>query len=155
MQTFLPYRSFARSAATLDLKRLGKQRVENLQIMTTLLTGRDAWKHHPAVLMWQGYELHLLDYQHAMCEQWVTNFTKRGVPYSDSCYEKTFEMVATHLDKAGHDVPPWLGDERVHISHQSRLIQKFPEHYRPQFPDAPVDLEYFWPVAVPTESENR
>lgn len=146
MQTFLPYPSFRRSAETLDLKRLGKQRVENLQIMTTLLTGRDAWKNHPAVKMWRGHELHLLDYQHAMCEQWVKNFTQRGVPYSDSCYAKTLAMVDAHRDSAGDTPPPWLGDERVHISHQSRLIQKDHEHYEPQFPLAPLDLEYFWPV---------
>ena len=32
MQTFLPYADFQRSAQVLDYKRLGKQRVEALQI---------------------------------------------------------------------------------------------------------------------------
>jgi hypothetical protein len=147
MQTFLPYSSFARSAATLDLKRLGKQRVENLQIMTTLVTGRDAWKNHPAVKMWRGYEAALLEYQGAMCERWVQNRTQKDKPYSDSCLVKTTEVwMALANDLRHYATPPWLGDERVHISHQSRLIQKDPEHYRPQFPDAPTDLEYFWPV---------
>ena len=32
MQTFLPYQNFIKSAKCLDYKRLGKQRVEALQI---------------------------------------------------------------------------------------------------------------------------
>jgi len=36
MQTFLPYPDFKRSAQVLDRQRLGKQRVENLQLMTAL-----------------------------------------------------------------------------------------------------------------------
>lgn len=39
MQTFLPYADFAESASVLDQKRLGKQRVETLQIFQAL-TGR-------------------------------------------------------------------------------------------------------------------
>ena len=37
MQTFLPHPNFAASAHVLDRQRLGKQRVENLQIMSALL----------------------------------------------------------------------------------------------------------------------
>lgn len=37
MQTFLPYPNFIGSAKVLDSRRLGKQRVENLQIMQALL----------------------------------------------------------------------------------------------------------------------
>lgn len=40
MQTFLPYPNFIGSAKVLDVRRLGKQRVENLQIMQTLLGKR-------------------------------------------------------------------------------------------------------------------
>lgn len=40
MQTFLPYADYEQSAAVLDQKRLGKQRVETLQIMQVLLGER-------------------------------------------------------------------------------------------------------------------
>lgn len=48
MQTFLPYSDFARSAASLDMMRLGKQRVETFQVLQKLLnerliTGVKAW----------------------------------------------------------------------------------------------------------------
>jgi len=36
MQTFLPYPDFERSARALDLKRLGKQRVECIQVLRGL-----------------------------------------------------------------------------------------------------------------------
>ena len=36
MQTFLPYKSFKKSAETLDYQRLGKQRVEAMQIINVI-----------------------------------------------------------------------------------------------------------------------
>ena len=36
MQTFLPYESFAESAKVLDWRRLGKQRVEGMQIIKAI-----------------------------------------------------------------------------------------------------------------------
>ena len=36
MQTFLPYSSFAATAGLLDVRRLGKQRVEVLQVVADL-----------------------------------------------------------------------------------------------------------------------
>jgi hypothetical protein len=59
VQTFLPYPDFARSAAVLDDRRLGKQRVETLQILRALTRPDYGWRHHPAVLMWKGHEVSL------------------------------------------------------------------------------------------------
>ncbi|MEU7740966.1 MSMEG_6728 family protein [Nonomuraea sp. NPDC049158] len=56
MQTFLPYPDFARTAAVLDPLRLGKQRVEALQILRALTIPGYGWRHHPAVRMWASYE---------------------------------------------------------------------------------------------------
>mgnify|MGYP001181886526 FL=1 len=36
MQTFLPYESFRKSAEVLDWRRLGKQRVEGMQIINAI-----------------------------------------------------------------------------------------------------------------------
>jgi len=52
MQTFLPYQNYSRCAEVLDNKRLGKQRVECLQILNALLDASKGWKQHPAVKMW-------------------------------------------------------------------------------------------------------
>lgn len=141
MQTFLPYSDFALAASTLDMRRLGKQRVEVLQIVKALTLDDYGWKNHPATLMWTGHLGALLDYQIAICHEWVE---VRG--YKDTCLEKTYDALLAYDGDVSFDDPPWLGDERVHESHRSMLIQKNDEHYRPQFTGTPDNLEYFWPV---------
>lgn len=53
MQTFLPYTDPEKCARVLDNKRLGKQRVEAIQILNVLLgvTQTKGWRNHPAVKM--------------------------------------------------------------------------------------------------------
>ena len=141
MQTFLPYPDFERSARTLDPKRLGKQRVETIQVVRALTRPGYGWANHPAVLMWRGFEEALGRYGFACCEAW----TELG--FGDTCAL----TIATDLRAAGVDtvrtqpelaaadaLPPWLGDEAVHRSHQSSLVRKDAEHYGRLFPDVPT-----------------
>ena len=138
MQTFLPYRSFQRSAECLDTKRLGKQRVETLQILNTLAGKSSGWQNHPAVVMWRGYESTLIDYGVAICREWL----RRG--YRDTCLEKIESFRNTFPTHAAN--PSWLGKRNFHRSHQSNLLRKAPDHYSKYF-NVPVDLEYQWPRA--------
>ena len=71
MQTFLPYPDFARSARALDVRRLGKQRVECLQVVRGLTVPDYGWRHHPAVRMWRGHLEALGRYTLACCEVWT------------------------------------------------------------------------------------
>lgn len=129
MQTFLPYRSFESSARVLDQARLGKQRVETLQIMTALVTGK-GWIHHPVTKMWRGYEFALLSYQEAICSEWI----KRG--HNDSCLEKTRELFMQLPEELRLPrIPPWLGKKRFHSAHRANLLRKSPTHY----------TQYHWP----------
>jgi len=136
MQTFLPYEDFKQSAKSLDRQRLGKQRVENIQIMKALYLPEYGWQNHPAVKMWRGYELHLMQYQEAICNEW----TSRG--YKDTCLEKTRDFLSDKI--ASKARPSWLGNVQLHLSHQSNLVRKAPEHYGPMW-DVSNDLEYVWP----------
>ena len=86
MQTFLPWPDFATSAKALDMRRLGKQRVETLQILKALTDENYGWQHHPATKMWRGYEVGLVNYGVAICAEWIT----RG--YKDTCLEKIEDM---------------------------------------------------------------
>lgn len=145
MQTFLPYENFAASAAVLDNKRLGKQRVETLQVIKALTVENYGWKNHPAVKMWQGSLFFLSTYQKAVCDEW-TNV--RG--YKDTCLEKSIALLnayqSTHED-VQLTRPSWLGDEALHRSHRSNLIRKDAEFYAPRFEDGlSGDLPYVWPV---------
>jgi len=56
MQTFLPYEDFQKSAQVLDYRRLGKQRVEGMQIIKAIENPKpQGWKKHPIVKMWTPY----------------------------------------------------------------------------------------------------
>src|SRR5205814_10681154 len=62
MQTFLPYPSFERTARVLDVRRLGKQRVEALQVLRAQHIPNYGWRHHPVVKMWRGHDEALVYY---------------------------------------------------------------------------------------------
>jgi hypothetical protein len=47
VQTFLPYPDFAESAQVLDQARLGKQRVEALQVLRAVTLPGYGWQSHP------------------------------------------------------------------------------------------------------------
>lgn len=142
MQTFLPYFDFNETAKSLDRARLGKQRVECKQILSCLLgIGSDAWKNHPAVKMWKGHENALAFYTLAICDEW----RRRG--YRDSIREWVFKEVYTRTSQ-NHEMPPWLGDERLHHSHRSNLFRKDPVHYARAFLGSTYDSTepYWWPT---------
>jgi len=144
MQTFLPYSNFKKSAEVLDMKRLGKQRVEALQIMQVLLnvSTKKGWRNHPAVKMWKGHESTLLAYAQIICDEW----TSRG--YKDTCRDKIFQMFITHAtpEMCISDAPDWLGQEEFHASHRSNLLRKKPEHYSQFNWKEMSNLEYVWPT---------
>lgn len=142
MQTFLPYADFVKTAQTLDRQRLGKQRVETLQILSALSDATYGWQNHPAVKMWRGYQSSLFLYQEAICAEWVS----RG--YNDTCLEKSRHLVQTQCyDET--QMPPWLGDEKLHLSHRSNLLRKNATFYAPLFEDGlQNDIEYYWPTGL-------
>lgn len=143
MQTFLPYKNFARSAACLDRHRLGKQRLECLDILRILLGTADDWLirrygNHAAVRMWRGYEWALACYGSVICTEW----TDRG--YRDTRLPLIMQEVCG-LDANGP--PPWLGNRTFHRSHKSNLLRKNPGHYKQFGWNVPDDLPYYWPVS--------
>lgn len=146
MQTFLPFADFAETAAVLDPRRLGNQRTEALVILRVCNIPTYGWQHHPAVRMWRGHESALMAYGRAICEAWIAQ------GHADTVLGKLEEWapdggLPTQADLArSGDLPPWLGDERLHRSHRSALLRKDPDWYGPRFDDVPDDLPYFWPV---------
>lgn len=136
MQTFLPYADFKQSALVLDYRRLGKQRVEVKQLITAINGESKGWVNHPAAVMWRGYVPALAVYGMVICREWID----RG--YKDSLLPYFTSLVLNNND--GLDKPSWVGDARVHLSHQSNLVRKDPIFYRPIFGDVPDDLPYVW-----------
>ena len=140
MQTFLPFHDFKKTAKVLDRLRLGKQRVECLQIFNTILNNKKGWANHPAVLMWRTYENHLVDYGLAICQEWI------GRGYKDTCFHKIKKWQKLAPNGFKGMPPEWLGDEQLHSSHRASLLFKNPEWYSQfKWPEVPK-LDYFWPV---------
>lgn len=146
MQTFLPYKDFAESAGCLDRHRLGKQRIETLEILVILSNDQPEWmsdgwyerclshSNHPAVLMWEDYVEALVEYGVCICEEWVS----RG--YADRQRERILEY------SWGDEVvmPDWLTDDFVR-RHRSNLLRKNHDYYSKFGWDVPADLPYLWP----------
>ncbi|MEU9625790.1 MSMEG_6728 family protein [Streptomyces luteogriseus] len=162
MQTFLPYPDFRTTALALDRRRLGKQRVEALQVLRGLVVPGYGWRRHPAVKMWLGYEEALVRYGLEICRVW------REQGHQDTCAATLVADVAAtrphapirdqHRLAAEGELPPWLGDGPFHESHRSALVRKDPETYATLFPDVPDDLPYVWPTSDRTggqPSRNR
>jgi hypothetical protein len=153
MQTFLPVADFAHSARLLDPARLGKQRVETLQILRALEVPDYGWATHPAVLMWRGRRPALVAYGLAMVRVWrARGFADTTEDLIAEFAPEAVELGQPGLAAAGR-LPSWLGDAALHRSHRSSLLAKDPGFYRPRFAelfgtqpdDLPDDLPYVWP----------
>ncbi len=152
MQTFLPYAGFDRTARALDPRRLGKQRVEALQVLRGQLVPNYGWRHHPAVKMWHGHQEALAAYGVAICREWI----RRG--HADTVLGTILETFGSGPDPHTQAnprtqaelrqlglLPPWLGTSAFHRAHRSALVRKDPGWYGPMFPGVPDDLPYVWP----------
>ncbi|WP_256106925.1 MSMEG_6728 family protein [Streptomyces sp. ODS05-4] len=156
MQTFLPFPGFTESAEALDPRRLGKQRVEAVQVWRGLTVPGYGWRRHPAVRMWRGYEEALVRYGLEVCAVWT------AAGRADTCAAMLRDGFAAWREGDGRgdgvvavrgqeqlaaagELPPWLGLPEFHRSHRSRLLGKDPDFYRARFPGDPDDLPYVWP----------
>jgi hypothetical protein len=157
MQTFLPYKSFAKSARALDNKRLNKQILEGYQILKVLNNPDPsaAWRNHPAVKMWRGHEMGLWNYITAM----VLEANNRGIK-TDKNMENLVALRNATQDNWGTKIPKWYTDaetmERLTTTHKVNLYRKDPTYYyqfglaklseynKPCCQDKKIPCQYFW-----------
>lgn len=140
MQTFLPYKSFIETAKCLDNKRLGKQRSEAKTILNILegkaklnRYGKVSWINHPAVKMWVGYEDCLKLYLNFIIEEWENRGFKNN-------------MDKEEIDILEVKCPQWLGNEKFHDSHKSKLLEKDIKFYNKYGWEVKIGLPYLWPT---------
>lgn len=129
MQTFLPYPNFTQTAKCLDNKRLGKQRVEAMQILNAI-QNQTGWKHHPIVKMWIGYEDCLKYYCNCMIKEWISRGFKNNM--------KIYEIPVIH------PTPVWLGNSHFHSSHRAALLAKNFEWYSKFGWTEEPKIDYVW-----------
>ena len=143
MQTFLPYESFEKSAQTLDWRRLGKQRVEGMQIINAITgkTRKDGkpykgWINHPCSVMWKDYVPALKHYTNVIIQEWITRGYNNNMEFYD-----TGKII----------MPDWIGNEKFHSSHRANLLRKDFDYYsqfgwteNPERPYVWHDKEKLW-----------
>jgi hypothetical protein len=128
MQTFLPFKSFTKSAQILDSKRLNKQILEGYQILKVLGNPdpKAAWRNHPAVKMWRDHEVSLYYYVMAMAKE----ADLRGIK-TDKNRANIQELKMKSNWNAKK--PKWYADpnimDRLTESHRANLYRKDPEYY--------------------------
>jgi hypothetical protein len=138
VNTFLPYSDFRRSAESLDRLRLGKQRCEAMQILSTIRNpNAKGWRNHPVVNMWRGYESALMFYFNCVVNEWVKRGYKNNMPLCE-------------VDEEKIEMPWWMDNKDFHMSHQASLVRKFPEFYSSMFDvsDEQMSKGYVWPKIV-------
>jgi hypothetical protein len=123
MQTFLPHRSFFKSADYLDNLRLNKQILEVKQILRASLGYTKGWTNHPIVKMWRGYEAGLITFGIACCETFrIRNKKEHSVE----------EYLRDFIGRVGSEDlinPPWLSDETITNQYRANLLYKDYDHY--------------------------
>ena len=143
MQTFLPHESFEKSAQVLDWRRLGKQRVEGMQIINAITgkTRKDGkpykgWINHPCSVMWKDYVPALKHYTNIIIQEWITRGYNNNMEFYD-----TGKII----------MPDWIGNEKFHSSHRANLLRKDYEYYsqfgwteNPEKPYVRHDKEKLW-----------
>ena len=161
--TLLPYESFSESARVLDRALLSRQRLDGLEIIDALVaTPPEASSAvDPGVAMWGGYGIALTTYILACCNEW----TGRG--YRDGVKSKVLKRVGARLNMSPeavegaahqdllaleaewgnslHMLPPWLGLDELHTSHQAYLLRKNPGWYRKYGWDVDDSRPLVWP----------
>lgn len=142
MQTFLPHPDFAKSAEVLDRQRLGKQRVEVLQLLKALHGESKGWVNHPCTKMWRLHTRALVEYGNAICSEW----RHRG--YKDTCLDKILKYyyIPSIIRPASHFYPDWFGNEAFHASHRAALLAKNLEWYGKFGWKEEPKIDYLWPT---------
>lgn len=157
MQTFLISSSFWQTAECLDKKRLGKQRVEGLQILKAIRDPNYGWQNHPAVNMWRECPVALFEYTYIICEYWRE---VRG--YKDSIQNtliKEFPLLHQEMYHKPTQRPTWFLNkeilDKVTSSHRAALLAKNHKHYNQfKWSDLPK-IDYFWPVGMILASPSK
>lgn len=162
MQTFLPHPSKRESLDALDNKRLNKQILECYQILKVLSkqSPSNAWRNHPAVLMWEGAENEL--WRYAMTAVKLADM--RGIK-TENNLANLKALAKTSVLSWGDNDPAWVKSptviKRVNTTHQANLYRKDPIYYAHYANSVNSEYnkpccstcQYYWPTH-PLKSKN-
>ncbi len=143
MLFLLPEEDIVKSIKCLDYTVLDQTIVSTTKLMK-ILAGNKAeprMAERPYVAMWRYYPGWLADYLRCMHINWRHRFgvTHRIYKLSHSYYGSLFPEQVEEL------YPYWLGDEKLHKSHQAWLLRKNYLYYAQHGWDVDVDTPEYWP----------
>lgn len=116
----------------MDYRRLGKQRVEAMQLINIQEGRTKTWSNHPASRMWDGY----VDALKSYCNHMIVEWKNRGYNNTMKFYSLTSPVY----------FPPWMKDEAFHASHRAALLYKDYEYYKQFGWVEKPELNYVWPI---------
>lgn len=148
MFTYLPYTDFERSARCLTDPILKQQQIDCLDVIEYVfipveykdvgsplercrikVEGR--WKNHPVSKMWAHYRWALLCYSFAINRECILrgfdNIESKLKMYGNQVHQKTMTR------KFPNQVPKFIYDMKLKLSHRAALIREDPEHYKTIF----------------------
>lgn len=133
----MQHQNYELVAQELDDKRLGKQRVEAYQIVKALrgdYANSGAWENHPATVMWRGHQYQLGLYGWHICKEWMA----RG--HDDTVIQHFVDLMD---NSSFTNMPWWVNNTILNLTHQSNLMRKDSSYYRYNVPD---NIPYVWPL---------
>lgn len=158
-------------AKALDNRRLGKQRVEAMQIINLLESNeKKGFKHHPASLMWKDHIDGLKYYCNCIIEEWISRGFKNTMDLYDIPFLKdnTTNMDNTSINKDPKDntvtitnqknttviLPWWFTNKCLQMSHKCSLQRKDPKYYKFDVDNTYMLTGYIWPSKL-SESDIK
>jgi hypothetical protein len=144
--TWMTRMSIFDSVGDLELAQLALAQRESEALFNELVfgIGDEERGDAPAPLkgMWYGYEAALAAYSVACGITLVGHGITSGLqPLHIS---NTIKELRRNGDPTPFELPPWIQDIDVLMSHRSNLMRRWPESYK--FPRNPTDMPYLWPI---------
>jgi hypothetical protein len=148
-----------RNVRRLDDKRLGKQRVEAMQIHNALRKQTLGWQHHPATRMWRGHTRVLRLYMRVACQEWARrDFVNEKCAFWLRVTDPNYALDVDDEELEHAPVPPlpgWFTDDMFCERHRAALHHKNPSYYADFTDDydaVPKDSvgrpKYIWPSTL-------
>jgi len=135
MEIFHSEETWSLSVLALDDKRLGKQRLECIQILLSLSGIINIWEipkyihNHPVTLLWKGNEDYLLSYTTACIIEWGNRGYK-----NTKCISAFHDMRAITGDYPVKGKPSFITADFIQ-SHKIKLYSKNPLFYAKYKPE--------------------
>lgn len=101
-----------------------------------------------SVRMWRGYEVYLLTYVNALCNEWSARKGFRWDPVHplNNPYVRCLNLLTRNGVSMSYRTPKWATLIAIRESHRSALLALDPRHYGQLFPTTPLGMPYLWPV---------